>query len=62
MSESKAKAKVQRKTIIGNITANMRYEVLEHPGISIPDIDVDAATDELRWISKILQSEKEADG
>ena len=41
MSESKAKAKVQRKTIIGNITANMRYEVLEHPGI--PDIDVDAA-------------------
>ena len=44
MSESKAKAKanVQRKTIIGNITANMRYEVLEHPGI--PDIDVDAAT------------------
>ena len=60
MSESKTKAKVQRKTIIGNITANMRYEVLEHPGI--PDIDVDAATDELRWISKILQSEKEADG
>ena len=42
MSESTAKAKVQRKTIIGNITANMRYEVLEHLGI--PDIDVDAAT------------------
>ena len=42
MSGSTAKAKVQHKTIIGNITANMRYEVLEQPGI--PDIDVDVAT------------------